>query len=359
MREACDTCLRRAWLLARVAGHLQREARRVQDALALPDAELIEAVGGRHRTEIHDELERFDPGPLRDRIVAAALGSICRCDERYPERLRTLEAAPAALFVAGDLERLLEFAAGEPVAVVGARRASSYGLEVARSLGRGLAAAGVCVVSGMASGVDSAAHAGALAGGGPTLAVLPGPAERPYPAAKRELYRQIREGAAVVSELPPGAAAWRWTFVARNRIIAGLSAMTVVVEAGLRSGSLVTARIARTLGRAVGAVPGQVTAPLAEGPNLLLAGGAELVRHPQDVLDHLFGAGVRSASVDERPALEPQLRSLLHAIASGADTAAALHRAGLPAGDGLAALASLEIAGYIVRGAGGKFVAMP
>ncbi len=128
------------------------------------------------------------------------------------------------LHVGGGLERFLEVASSDPVAIVGARRASGYGLEVARSLGRGLASAGVPVVSGMAIGIDSAAHAGALDGEGPTVAVLPGGAEQPYPPGKRSLYNRIREAGAVVSELPPGTAVRRWMFPARNRIIAGLSA---------------------------------------------------------------------------------------------------------------------------------------
>jgi DNA processing protein len=148
-------------------------------------------------------------------------------------------------------------------------------------------------------------------------------------------------------------------FTARNRIIAALGAMTVVVEAGEHSGSLVTARIARELGRPVGAVPGRITAPLAAGPNGLLARGALVVTGAQDVLDHLFGIGVRGGRHDSRAALEPELRALLEQIGDGVDTAAALSRAGLGAEEGLAALASLELAGYVRRAAGGRFSVVP
>jgi DNA processing protein len=188
---------------------------------------------------------------------------------------------------------------------------------------------------------------------------MPGSAERPYPASKRRLHGQIRQTGAPVSELPPGVGVWRWMFPARNRLIAALAAMTIVVEAGERSGALVTARIARELGRPVGAVPGRITSTLAAGPNGLLATGAAVVRGPQDVLDQLFGAGVRTASPQDRPALEPGLRGLLGLIADGSDTAAALGRAGLTAEDGLAALASLELAGYVRRGPGGRFEVLP
>jgi DNA processing protein len=211
----------------------------------------------------------------------------------------------------------------------------------------------------MALGIDSAAHTGALDAAAPTVAVLPGPAERPYPARKRGLHRQIVARGAALSELPSGAAVWRWTFRARNRIIAALAATTVVVEAGERSGSLLTARYAGALGRPVGAVPGRVTSPASAGANGLLAGGAYVVRGPQDVLDAVFGAGVRAAAEEQRSELTPDLRRLLVAVGDAEDTAGALRRAGLPAQAGLTALASLELAGYVRRGAGGRFHVLP
>jgi DNA processing protein len=357
--RACDSCLARSWLLARLAGHLELARAKIEPVLALPDGELIESLGGAQRAAVRREHASFDADAARGRAAGAGLELLCRCDPRYPPRLEHLEAPPAVLHVAGGLDEFTELAATDPVAIVGARKASSYGLEVARSLARGLAAAELCVVSGMAFGVDGAAHAGALTVAGGTVAILPCSAERAYPVAKRALYRQIRERGAVLAELPPGTAARRWMFPARNRIIAALSALTVVVEAGQRSGALLTAGIARALGRAVGAVPGQVTSPLAEGPNGLLASGALLVRSPQDVLDHLFGAGVRTAGADSRPPLEPQLAALLEAIAAGQDTERALRSTGCATTEGLAALAQLEIAGYLRRGPGGRFTAVP
>ncbi len=150
-------------------------------------------------------------------------------------------------------------------------------------------------------------------------------------------------------------------FPARNRIIAALAAMTVVVEAGERSGSLVTARMARGIGRPVGAVPGRVTTPQAAGPNGLLESGACVVRGPQDVLDHLFGAGVRTVAASEpgRAHVPEELRPLLDAIAEGHETAAALARAGFAPDKGLAALAALELGGFVRRGAGGRFTVTP
>jgi DNA processing protein len=357
--RACDRCLARPWLLVRLAGHLEPVRARIALVLGLADEDLIAAVGGDDEGAVRRELARFDAGRARERAARGGIEMICRCDPAYPSRLRALDSPPAVLHVAGGLERLLGLVSEEPVAIVGARRASPYGIEVARSLGRGLGCAGIAVLSGMALGIDSAAHAGALAAGAPTVAVLPGGADRAYPATKRALHRQIRAAGSAVSELPPGSEVWRWTFPARNRIVAALAAMTIVVEAGERSGALLTARFARSLGRPVGAVPGRVTAPLCRGPNALLAAGAYVVRGPQDVLDQLFGAGVRLAPGDEKPELAPELRVLLAAIAEGRDTTGALERAGVPAEHGLAALASLELAGYVRREAGGRFSVVP
>jgi DNA processing protein len=356
--SACAGCLRRAWLLARLAGHLEPARNRLDELLALSDLELIEAIAGGQRDRLREEAGRLGTDELRARAADAGLELICLCDSTYPSALRELSSPPAVLHVAGGRERFLELIGGEPVAVVGARRASDYGLEAARALGRGLGSAGVTVISGMALGIDSAAHAGALEVDGPTIAVLPGGAERPYPPSKCALYRRIGDCGAIVSELPPGAAMWRWQFQARNRIIAGLSAMTVVVEGREWSGALITARHARQLGRPIGAVPGRITSPLAAGPNALLAAGAAVTRGPQDVLDSLFGAGARSAPDSARAALEPGLQRVLHAIGDGNDTVAALALAGIEADQALSALSALELAGYVRREAGGRYVAV-
>ena len=163
-----------------------------------------------------------------------------------------------------------------------------------------------------------------------------------------------------MSELGPGAGVWRWMFPARNRIIAALAAMTVVVEAGDRSGALVTARLADEIRRPVGAVPGRVTTPQAAGPNALLAAGrGRVVRGPQDVLDHLYGAGERIAGAGARRQPPAELAPLLAAIAEGHETAAALARAGFAPEQGLAALAELELGGFVRRSAGGRFSVLP
>ncbi len=355
MSRACDRCLSRSWLIRRLAGHLESARSEIAEVLALGDDDLIDAVGGSRRDAVRRELEGFDPEHARDVSRAARLEQICRCHPHYPTRLRDLRAPPAVLHAAGGLEQFLKLVAGDPVALVGARRPSPYGLEMARGLARGLGAAGITVVSGMALGIDSAAHSGTVAANGATISVLPAGADRPYPPSKRQLHRQILEHGAAISELPPRTGVWRWMFPARNRVIAALAAMTVVVEATDRSGALVTARLARELGRPVGAVPGRVTSPQAAGPHRLLATGALLIRDAQDVLDGLFGSGVLIAPRERRPDLPPELKKLLAAIADGQDTAAALSRAGVPTDSGLAALAMLELTGYVRREPGGRF----
>jgi DNA processing protein len=352
---ACDACVTRAWLLARMAGHLENARGRIDAVMALADHELIEAIGGAKRERLRDELDGLDVEAARRRSRADGVELVCRCDPAYPARLYELEAPPAVLHVSGGVDRLLALLSDDPVAIVGARAASPYGAEMARSLGHSLGRAGVTVLSGMANGIDSAAHTGALDAGAATLAVLPGPPNRPYPPGKRTLHRRLLANGTTVSELPPGATVRRWTFPARNRIIAAFCAMTVVVEAGERSGALVTAGYASALGRPVGAVPGRVTTRQAAGPNELLAAGATVVRGAQDVLDAVFGAGARVAAAADRPELGGELSRLLAAIANGHDTAAALVRAGVAPERGLAALASLELTGYVRRQPGGRY----
>jgi DNA processing protein len=352
----CERCLARPWLLARLGMHLDRARARIEALLALPDLDLIDAVGGKQRDVVRSELGCFDPDRARREAVEVGVELVCRCDDAYPVRLRDLDNAPAVLHVVGSRRRFSQLLEEEPVAVVGARRASEYGLGLAEALGRGLGAAGVTVLSGMAVGIDCAAHTGALSVEGGTVAVLPCGPEHPYPRSKRRVHRRIIEHGAVVSELPPGSGVFRWAFPARNRIIAGLAAMTVVVEAGDWSGALVTARIAASLGRPLGAVPGRVGTSQAAGPNGLLAAGASVVRGAQDVLDALYGSGVRRVDAAARAPLAADLERLLAAVRDGHDTVGAIARAGFTADAGLSALAALELGGYVRRGPGGRFV---
>jgi DNA processing protein len=351
-------------LVARLSGHIELawSARRGRAGLlALDDETLIASLAGDRREVVDSEYERFDHDAARARCSASGVIALCSCDARYPAPLADLPDPPAVLYVRGELDRFDRAVAAERVAIVGARRATDYGLQQARGLGRGLAAAGLTVVSGMALGVDAAAHVGALDADGLTLAVLACGPEQAYPASKRRLHARIVATGAVVSELPPGTPVRRWCFPARNRIIAALGQATVVIEAGERSGSLITAGQAADLGREVAAVPGLVTAPLAAGTNALIADGAQLIRGAHDVLELLFGAAALAllpARGDERVAgLDQDLRDLLERVASGCDTAAALTSGGTKVDAVLAGLAQLELRGLVGRGPGGRYTA--
>lgn len=359
--SACDDCLRRTALVASLAPHIERarrQHRHLRELLALADDELIAAIGGQRRAEVERARMAFESSGARQELERAGLDAFCRHADGYPARLLDAADAPAVLHVAGDPLRLtaLVHADVAAVAIVGARRAGPEGLQVARGLGRGLAAAGVTVVSGMALGIDSAAHAGALEAGGPTLTVLAGGADVPYPPSKRSLYRSLVATQAALSEMPPGMRPWRWAFPARNRTIAGLASLTIVVEATERSGSLITAELAQQLGRAVGAVPGPVTAPRCAGSNALLRDGALVIRDAQDALDEALGIGVATALPCRRPSeLEPPLRILLREVGNGRDTVAALASTPTEASSALTGLSELELLGFVRRGPGGRY----
>ena len=282
--------------------------------------------------------------------AAAVEGSAVRSLRRndLPELLRQIHDPPRTLFLRGSASAdVLELAA---VAIVGARACSPYGSQVARMLGRELAAAGLVVVSGLARGIDGEAHRGALEAGGITVAVLGCGIDRDYPAAHAELARRICERGLVVSEYEPGVEPAPWRFPARNRIIAGLAAATVIVEARERSGALITADFALEDGREVFAVPGEITSTLATGTNRLLGQGATPLTSADDVLE-LFGlaASQRPAA----PAIGANAASVVKRLVEGAASADELARAtGLEPGLLAAALAELELAGLATEADG-------
>jgi DNA processing protein len=356
---ACDRCLRRAALLGLLVPWIERaldERRRIPQVLSLADDELIGAVCGERRGPAERLVASFDAAGARERARRLGLRSVCPHGGGYPPALRGPRDAPAALYLQGDMALLGLLASELPVAVVGSRRASPYGKEVAHRLGRELAAAGVPVVSGLAFGVDAAAHAGALAAAGPAVAVMPSGVDVAYPRAHHRLHQRICEQGLAISELPPGTTPLRWCFPARNRIMAGLARMTVVVEGTSDSGSLITAQFAQDLGREVGAVPGQVTSALAAGPHALLADGGCVVRSAADVLDALYGAGARRPPPPPgRAALEPRLARLLGDVEAGRSVDA-IARAGAAVGDVVAGLTELELLGLVRRDPSGVYV---
>jgi DNA processing protein len=291
-------------------------------------------------------------------MSAATMGvwSVRAGDGDYPAALADLdERAPKVMYGCGDRGALRAWDPGAAVTIVGARRASGYGVGVGEELGRLLAAAGLTVVSGMARGIDAAAHRGALAAGGKTVAVLGGGADVVYPTGERRLYERILERGAAISERPPGTRPEAWCFPARNRLMAALSAFTIVVEAAERSGSLITAREAAGLGRSVGAVPGPVNSWLSAGSNHLLADGAIVIRDAQDVLDSMLGIGARSVR-GSGPELEPELDHVLALVELGHTSCDAVASATCaPPQRAAVALARLELLGYVRADAAGRY----
>jgi DNA processing protein len=294
----------------------------------------------------------------REIAAAQALGGALLVwgEPAYPALLAQLEDAPPVLAVLGRSDVLQRRAVG----IVGSRNASSNGQALADTLAEGVARAGVVVVSGMARGIDAAAHEGALRGGA-TVAAVAGGLDVPYPPEHAGLQRRIAEAGAVVSEAPPGTQPQARHFPRRNRIIAGLSLGVVVVEAALRSGSLITARLALEAGREVFAVPGSPLDPRCRGANALLRDGAHLVETAEDVLDHLgprsigplFPAGVAEPDAAFSPAEPPpdpaaavaRILDLLSASPTSVDDLT--RRCQLSAAAVLAVLLDLELEGRV------------
>lgn len=260
--------------------------------------------------------------------------------EPYPESVAELDDAPALLFAEGAraiLERPV-------VAVVGTRRATQYGERVTRSIAAVLARAGACVVSGLALGIDTVAHRTVLDMGGATCAVLATGLDVVCPPSHREVQATIARRGLLLTECVMGVEARPWSFPKRNRMIAALARLVVVVEAGHRSGALGTARIALELGRTVAAVPGPIDAPMSQGTNALIRDGASIVA---DALDVLVLADL-TAVPKEEPRLKGDQASIWKALADGrVDAESLAMRCGMPAARCLAVLSELELAGLI------------
>ncbi len=269
-------------------------------------------------------------------------------DPRYPTWLSEIPDPPPVLWLRGDPAALETRA----VAVVGSRAGSPYARDVARELGSGLASRGVTVVSGLARGVDAAAHQGALAVDGCTVAVLGSAVDIVYPPEHTGLASEIVRRGALVSELLPGTTPRPAHFPRRNRLISGLSRAVVVVEASERSGSLITARLAAEQGREVMAVPGNVLSGRNRGAHALLKDGAKLVEDVDDILDEIqMGGGCGPASSDA--AIDPVLRLLVRGDSYDLDQLIAL--SGLDGPTLLPLLLDLELNGHVRRGDGGRF----
>ena len=261
-------------------------------------------------------------------------------DDAYPPTLRTIHQPPKILYVWGATEALHHSPA---VAIVGTRRATRYGLETARILAPESSGAGIAVVSGLALGIDAAAHAGALEGNAPTVAVLGSGINQILRSNERLAEEIVARGGAVISEFEPDMPAEKWTFPQRNRIVAGLTQATIVVEAPEKSGALITARLAMDANRDVGAVPGEITSIVARGSNQLLKDGAALIRSLDDIRE-LLGMPLSAPTLDNLGESDDNLLRHLE-IPLDAETLALQTR--IPAAELFATLTRLELAGLV------------
>ena len=354
---ACPDCLRRSWLLGMLAPFIERSCddrpgRRVPELLALSNEDLVRAVAPRRVDELLTGVSAVAEAEIAGTLEASGCWAICLHDPDWPSGLLHEADRPACLIGLGNPDTIRGLGPEESVTVVGSRRATQYGVGVARRLGREAARAGLAVVSGMAAGIDGAVHRGSLEAGR-SIAVLGGAADRPYPASNRSLYMELVRSGTVVSEMPPGSRPRRWCFPARNRTMASLAGLTVVVEAAERSGSLITAEMALSAGREVGAVPGPVTSPVSAGCNELIRTGAALVRDGFDLVETLAPGTGRVATGPELP-VDPGLAAAFGAVAEGASTVDMVaERIGEGAASVMVAITALELDGLVEVGEGG------
>jgi len=330
---------------------------------AYGDPEAILAAGAKAAASLPSEVAQRLVSPRAADVRDRALEWLARPghelltweDAAYPPLLLETADPPPALFFVGRLDVLSRPA----LAIVGSRRATPDGLETARAFARAIAGVGVAVVSGLALGIDGAAHEGALEGAGSTIAVVGTGLDRVYPARHRDLAQAIAARGAIVSEFPPGTPPLPHHFPQRNRLISGIARGVLVVEGALSSGSLLTARAAVEQGREVFAIPGSIHSPLSKGPHRLIRDGAKLVETAQDVLDELRLPGVRpveAQSATGAPPSCPAHAALLAAMGAapvGIDQLAV--RSALAAEAIAAALIELELEGRVAPAGGGRW----
>ena len=321
-----------------------------------PYSELVGWTGNSEKAaRAFDLLQRgFDARTVEDQLTARGISVLTLADNGYPKMLRNIPDPPPALYLDGAVSEVAS------VALVGSRKASSTGIETARRLGFALAERGVCVVSGLALGVDAAAHEGAVDAGGRTVGVLGCGIDVVYPRINGALFDSVRRHGALVSEYYLGEAPLAWRFPARNRIIAGLASTVVVVEAPEHSGALITARHALDAGRDVWAVPGPPGVRECRGSNGLLADGAGVLWDITEFLDAVAPQGAiapetpASGVVAGLPETEAAALSGVGLEPRGVDAVA--RRSGMVMSELLPALALLELKGFVHRDAVGAYV---
>lgn len=305
-----------------------------------------------HSDETRAEADRIIEECHKKRIKIITLS-----DDEYPEMLKYITDPPIVLYVRGSIPK------SNSIAIVGSRKASGYGIETANKMAYNLALSDICIVSGMARGIDTAAHAGALEAGGETVAVLGCGADVPYPPENASIMERIAGSGAVISEYPPGTPPSTYNFPDRNRIISGMSIGTLVVEAGMKSGSLITANYALEQGRDVFAIPGNINNYNSMGTNKLIKDGAKLVLSVDDILDELsFGSSpvVKKArkKKEERDAKLGQTeRKIISALKiEDLFDEELSEKTNIPPDELYEILLELEIEGFVKKSINGKYM---
>ncbi|MFO1320871.1 MAG: DNA-processing protein DprA [Burkholderiales bacterium] len=320
--------------------------------LGAPAVEVLPFLNASARASWHAGADEHEVQRAIEWVTHTGHHIVTLDDPRYPKPLLQTADPPALLYVRGDVDLL-----DRPmIAIVGSRNASPAGAETARTFASALSAAGLTVVSGLALGIDSAAHRGGLEAKGSTVAVTGTGPDLVYPARNRSLAHDIAASGAIVTEFPLGTPPQSSNFPRRNRIISGLCRGVLVVEAALRSGSLTTARLAAEQGREVMAIPGSIHSPVSRGCHSLIKQGAKLVESAEDVLEEL-GWSTADAGSSRTPATdEPPHDPLLHALGFDVcDLETLAARLGAPAQDVMARLLTLELEGRIAALPGGRY----
>lgn len=306
-------------------------------------------------TDLLQKRDCLDPLQEQKKLADKGIRTVFSDEPSYPPLLREIYDPPKVLYIRGDSAVLQK----PMTAIVGARKASVYGTAVAEKIAADLSGAGLCVVSGMARGIDSAAHRGALAAGAPTVAVLGCGVDVVYPPENKKLMADIIKSGAVISEFPPGTSPQPGNFPQRNRVISGLSLGVLVIEAAEKSGSLITADFALEQGRDVFAVPGQVTNKLNRGAHRLIKQGARLAESAWDILEELGWEALppRTKNVPENQIeLTTDEKRIYNVISDDPlNCEVVIERSGLQASEVLAALLLLEMKGLVRRLPGERF----
>jgi DNA processing protein len=361
MRMVVDASLK-AWLALSLTRGLGGEsARRLLKEFGSPDAVFAASISSLRSVVKADVAAEISKG-IADDAIAPALAwledsnnhVITLADSDYPQALLNIPDPPLLLYVKGRLDLLNRSA----LAIVGSRSATPQGISNAEAFAKSLSDAGLCIISGLAHGIDAAAHRGALRGQGSSVAIVGTGLDKVYPAANRDLAHALAQQGALVSEFPPGTPPLAANFPRRNRLISGMSAGCLVVEASLQSGSLITARLALEQGRDVFAIPGSIHAPQSKGCHALLKQGAKLVEAAQDILEELSGllaAPARNPAAQGTDIQDPGFALLDHLGFDPVDVDTLSTRCGLTIAELSAMLLTLELEGRVCTLPGGLY----